>query len=71
MNFLQRRRERDLVKADSEFLSCVSRGMDGMVVNQIRWEDSRQAPPHLPYTAFCPIALESAKALGEVSEAQH
>ena len=45
MNFLQRRRERDLVKADSEFLSCVSREMDGMVVNQIRWEDSRQAPP--------------------------
>ena len=36
MNFLQGRRERNLVKADSEFLSCVSRGMDGMVVNQIR-----------------------------------
>lgn len=43
MNFFAGEERKGSGQSDSEFLSRVSRGMNGMVVNQIRWENRRRA----------------------------
>lgn len=48
MNFLKVRRERSLVKADSEFLGCMTRGMDGGSPNKVE-----KTVEHSPVTIYC------------------